>query len=233
MVKRNNGNYDEDEWGDCPECGDEVKSKNMKHHFQRAHPELSKEEVSKHMKSQKSGTSTRKPSRSERRKDMELEKRRKNTTIAIMVIIIMAVVIVAGYFLISMPGPEPEEQEFKEIKPTGKNQVSIPISEVDDGQAHFYKYDSNGVKIKYFVLKSSDGVIRAAFDTCDVCYDAKLGYRQEGDRMVCNNCEQEFASVRINEEKGGCNPAPLDRTVNGDNLIIKINDLEKGRWYFE
>ena len=30
--------------------------------------------------------------------------------------------------------------------------------------------------------------------------------------MVCNNCGQKFSSDLINEIKGGCNPAPLERT---------------------
>jgi uncharacterized membrane protein len=50
--------------------------------------------------------------------------------------------------------------------------------------------------------------------------------------MVCNNCGQRFPSERINVEKGGCNPAPLDRTVDGSDLVIKINDIEGGKKYF-
>jgi len=109
--------------------------------------------------------------------------------------------------------------------------VKIPISEVDDGHAHFYSYNGSK-KINFFVLKSSDGVIRAAFDACDVCYGAKKGYRQEGDVMVCNNCGQRFPSVKINEIKGGCNPAPLNRRVDGNYLILSPQDVETGAFYF-
>ena len=85
--------------------------------------------------------------------------------------------------------------------------------------------------VTYFVLKSSDGVIRAAIDACDVCYRAGKGYTQEGDYMVCENCGQRFASTRINVVKGGCNPAPLNRVVKGSNLIIKIADINQNSWY--
>jgi uncharacterized membrane protein len=122
----------------------------------------------------------------------------------------------------------------------------IPISDVDDGKAHFYEYNYNGKIIKYFILKSSDGIIRAAFDACDICYEAGKGYSQQGDYMVCNNCGQKFLSTKINEEKGGCNPAPLDRTVeDGEHkavsltswtkdgyLAIKNSDIEAGAKYF-
>jgi len=109
--------------------------------------------------------------------------------------------------------------------------VKIPVSEVNDGHAHFYSYNGNR-KINFFVLKSSDGVIRAAFDACDVCYASKKGYRQEGDTMVCNNCGQRFPSTKINVIKGGCNPAPLDRKVDGSYLILRAQDIETGAFYF-
>ncbi|HEY7527662.1 MAG TPA: Fe-S-containing protein, partial [Candidatus Deferrimicrobiaceae bacterium] len=64
----------------------------------------------------------------------------------------------------------------------------------------------DGRQFHYFVLRSSDGTYRAAFDACDVCFRANRGYRQEGDLMVCNQCGQTFPSVKINEVKGGCNP---------------------------
>jgi hypothetical protein len=111
--------------------------------------------------------------------------------------------------------------------------VTIPIAEVSDSKAHFYSYHSkSGKTVNFFVLKSSDGVIRAAFDACDVCYKEKKGYRQEGDLMVCNNCGQRFPSVKINEIKGGCNPSPLKREVKGTNLVITAADIEQGGFYF-
>ena len=90
----------------------------------------------------------------------------------------------------------------------------LPVALFADGKARFYRYDDGaGVTIQYFVLKSSDGVIRAAFDACDSCWPAGKGYRQEGDEMVCNNCRRRFPSVQVNVVKGGCNPAPLRRSV--------------------
>ena len=80
--------------------------------------------------------------------------------------------------------------------------VQLSEARVGDGRAHFFTYQSDRANIDFFVLKSRDGVIRAAFDTCDVCYREKKGYRQEGDMMVCNNCDQRFQSHLINEIKG-------------------------------
>jgi hypothetical protein len=110
-------------------------------------------------------------------------------------------------------------------------EVKIPVSEVSDGKAHFYTYKGRR-DVNFFVLQSSDGIIRAAFDACDVCYRERKGYHQEGDLMVCNNCGQVFPSVKINVLKGGCNPAPLDRAVQGEFLVMKTTDIEAGGFYF-
>ena len=110
----------------------------------------------------------------------------------------------------------------------------IPIKEVNDGKAHHYKVKADdGTMVTFFVLKSRDGVIRAAIDACDVCYKAGKGYYQEGDFMVCVNCGQKFASNRINVVKGGCNPAPLKRVVKGDQLYISMDDINANRWYMK
>jgi uncharacterized membrane protein len=110
--------------------------------------------------------------------------------------------------------------------------VNIPISKVNDGKAHYYTVNTGGKEIRFFVLKSNDGVIRAAFDACDVCFPEKKGYRQDGDYMICNNCGQRFHESRINEVKGGCNPSPLNRTTVGDNLVITLSDIQAGSVYF-
>jgi uncharacterized membrane protein len=81
-------------------------------------------------------------------------------------------------------------------------------------------------------VKSIDGIVRAAFDACDVCYKSKKGYRQEGDNMVCNNCNQKFRTDQVNEVKGGCNPAPLNRRIEGTQVVISGQDILKGAWYF-
>ena len=101
------------------------------------------------------------------------------------------------------------------------DEITSPLKLFDDGKArHFQFKTEDGILIKYFVVKSSDGVIRAAFDACDVCWRSGKGYYQEGDNMVCGNCGRRFASVKVNEVKGGCNPAPLVRKVEGENLVI-------------
>jgi uncharacterized membrane protein len=111
-------------------------------------------------------------------------------------------------------------------------EVSLPVSELS-GKARFYEYKTaSGKSVRFFAMRSSDGVYRAALDACDVCFAAKRGYRQEGDDMVCNKCGNHFHSSQVNEVRGGCNPVGLERKVEGDTLRIGARELEAGASYF-
>ncbi len=110
--------------------------------------------------------------------------------------------------------------------------LQFSLSTFDDYAAHHYTYMHEGRPIEFFVLKSKDGVVRAAFNACDVCYLSKKGYTQDGDEVVCNNCGRRFPADQINVVHGGCNPSPLDRSVEGDSLIIKVEDVVRGQEYF-
>jgi uncharacterized membrane protein len=154
------------------------------------------------------------------------EKRNKHLVTIVVSVVIAA--LVAYIFVFNGKSLDGKTQSIN----VSHEAVKIPLEKVSDGTAQFFYYTIGGKDIKFFVLKSSDGVIRAAFDTCDVCYPEKKGYRQEGDFMVCNNCGQKFQSILINVRKGGCNPVPLDRTVEGSNVVIKVADIQKGAFYF-
>ena len=110
--------------------------------------------------------------------------------------------------------------------------VSFALETFDDHRAHHYTYMHGEQPIEFFVLKSEDGVVRAAFNACDVCFAAGMGYTQDGDVMVCNNCGRRFPADQINVLQGGCNPSPLQRSVEGDDLIIQAADIANGLGYF-
>ena len=110
--------------------------------------------------------------------------------------------------------------------------VTLPLSEVSDGKAHFYTYKAGGKDVQFFVIKSRDGVVRTALNACDVCFREKKGYTQDGEYLVCNNCGQRFHSTKVMEVKGGCNPSPLARTFDAKNVIIREADLRAGVAYF-
>jgi hypothetical protein len=110
--------------------------------------------------------------------------------------------------------------------------IRLPLTTFDDYQAHYYTYMHGSRPIEFLVLKSRDGVVRAAFNACDVCFQSKKGYTQDGEYMVCKNCGQRFPADQINVVHGGCNPSPLQRAVEGDTLLIQTQDIIAGLDYF-
>ncbi len=158
--------------------------------------------------------------------------KKKHPPLFAMIAIGVLVVTVAAYLVMTNQQKSGVDVDDKYSASSTADQVVYPVGHFDDGKARHYEYKTSEFTIKYFIIKSSDGVIRAAFDACDVCWPAGKGYFQQGDVMVCRNCGRKFASVLVNEVKGGCNPAPLTRTVEGDQLIIKVKDILEGKEFF-
>ena len=183
------------------------------------------------------------PSAPAQNKKITLEKRQakkdevlgteKKGRLPLIVAIVCSVLIVGGG--IYYAGYDRSETAPVAASFTSENnasQISLPASLFEDGKARHFQHVAGELNIKYFVLKSSDGIIRAAFDACDVCWPAGKGYYQEGDYMVCRNCGRKFASVLVNEVKGGCNPAPLNRKFENGKVVIEVKDILDGRQYF-
>ena len=118
-----------------------------------------------------------------------------------------------------------------ELLPPGD--VRLPAKQFQDGQAHFYRYiTAGGREVRFFVIESPDGVVRAAFDSCELCFRQRRGYRQEGSAIVCNSCRRTFPSSGIGIVKGDCNPSPFERVIEGDQVLLKASTLELGAAYF-
>ena len=112
--------------------------------------------------------------------------------------------------------------------------VKIPLSSIST-KAEWHEHDSNGVKVKYFTVKASDGTPKIAFDACNVCYKSRKGYKQQGKDMVCNNCGNHYAIDGLgtkNLKGGGCWPGYLPNSIEGDYFVIKKSDLDKGAYRF-
>ena len=146
--------------------------------------------------------------------------------------IVMSVAFVTILVVLSVAGGQGDTALPLDLRSRGKD-VELAMATFNDGAARHYRYTTaGGQQITFFVMRSSDGVARAAFDACDVCFRERRGYRQVGDSMVCNSCGKLFRSTDINIVQGGCNPVPLTRTLIGDKLVLKAIDLAQGAAYF-
>ncbi|MCI0487776.1 MAG: DUF2318 domain-containing protein [Blastocatellia bacterium] len=161
----------------------------------------------------------------------------KNKTTLVLIVILVALVAVAAYMVMSGSG---DSTSATAVTATNNDsgahaagEIRIPLADLDGGQARFFDYTlSNNTPVRFFAIKSKDGVYRAALDACDVCYHAKKGYYQDGDDMICKNCGLKFPTNQINDVAGGCNPVGLTRTIENGNLVIKASELESRAGYY-
>ena len=108
--------------------------------------------------------------------------------------------------------------------------LTIPIADLSEN-AEFYPVEVDGTQMEVIAVKDSEGTIRTAFNTCQICYDSGNGYyKQEGDKLVCQNCGNSFTMDQVGQTSGGCNPWPIldeDRTVSEDTVQISYDFLKK------
>lgn len=113
--------------------------------------------------------------------------------------------------------------------------ISIVKSEITP-TAKFYSVKIDGKPVEIFAVRASDGSIRTALNTCQICYASGRGYyRQEGSVFVCQNCGNRFSLDQIGKVRGGCNPIPIlgkDKTDQGDFIGISERYLRSVAPYF-
>ena len=116
-----------------------------------------------------------------------------------------------------------QSTENKTINLEADESGNIVINTTNIGsKATFYNYNADGTTIRLFAVKASDGTIRMAFNTCQVCNPSPKAYFvQNGKNFICQNCKNSFATDNIGKERGGCNPIPIttDERIDGENTI--------------
>ncbi len=180
-------------------------------------------------------------SRERKRAAFAKQARQGNKTTVTLVIALTALFAIVIYLVMSGASDKSASTKVavansspaQSVSQAAGGEIRIPLSDVAGGQAKFFDYTaSDNRSMRFFVIKSSDGVYRAALDACDVCYHAKKGYYQQGDDMVCKNCGNHFRSASVNEVSGGCNPIGLQRVIEGEHIVIKAAELENRKSYF-
>lgn len=111
----------------------------------------------------------------------------------------------------------------------------IPASEVSE-TARFYPVEVDGTEMEIIAVRDSQGYIRTAFNTCQICYSSGRGYYvQDGSDLVCQNCRNHFTVDQVEIESGGCNPWPIfpeDKTVTDEAVAISYDYLHEATQIF-
>ncbi len=178
---------------------------------------------------------TKSQARERKKAEFSEPSQRKSKSTFALIVVLLVLAGVGIYLVISASSDNPTATAVATNTASSapeSRDIRISLSELS-GTAKFFDYKlSDNKPVRFFVIKSSDGVYRAALDACDTCYHAKKGYHQEGDDMICNNCGLHFHSSQINEVHGGCNPIGLPRTIEGNQLVIKASEFESRGNYF-
>ncbi len=98
-------------------------------------------------------------------------------------------------------------------------------------EASYFDYDVDGVTVEVLAVLASDGTIRLALNTCQVCNGSPYAYFvQDGDDFVCQNCLNRFSSTDVGVVSGGCNPVPItaeDYTESDGTFVVPAFFLEE------
>ena len=131
--------------------------------------------------------------------------------------------------------PEPTQQVSPETADSAED-ITINISELS-ATPKFYTAEANGTQMEIVAVIASDGTVRTAFNTCQVCYSSGRGYYEaEGDELVCQNCGNRFTGDAVGLQSGGCNPVPIteeQRTEKDGVITIPSSLLSEASIIFE
>ena len=146
------------------------------------------------------------------------------------IVVIASVVLVLIAAIFTIIGVVGKGSKIASQASANNSDLVIPISEVSE-TAKYYPYSVDGTDMEIIALKASDGTVRTALNTCQVCYDSGRGYYiQEGDVLVCQNCGNRFSADQVEIVKGGCNPVPImkdNKTEDGTNITISKEFLSQ------
>lgn len=146
------------------------------------------------------------------------------------------VVFIVGSIFFNQQGNKNESKAKENVVVLEGKDLIIPINEITN-EASYYPVEVDGVNLEVLAIKATDGTIRTAFNTCQICYSSGRGYyEQDGDVLVCQNCRNRFSPDEVEITRGGCNPVPIfeeDKQVDDTNITISNAFLKEATGIFE
>ncbi len=146
----------------------------------------------------------------------------------IFAIIAAIIVVSAGIFIIKFAGNDSHNNVAVADIVISKSQITDKVT--------FYPVKAGKTNMEVLAVKASDGTIRTAFNTCQVCNGSpRAYYKQEGDVIVCQNCGNRFSMDMIEQQRGGCNPIPIyreNKKEDAENITISKDFIENNKELF-
>lgn len=125
--------------------------------------------------------------------------------------------------------------------------IRIPIETIDDGNLHRYTVATDGLEIRFFVLRTSLGKFSTAFDACYACYNYGRYFLRDGE-LICSQCDAPSSLMRLKStaseelrdenmsgsmEGNRCSPIYLPSVFNNGEIHVSLSDLKQEKKYFD
>ncbi len=104
------------------------------------------------------------------------------------------------------------------------DKVYVSFTQVEDGHLHRFAYTTpKGKTVRFIVIKkpnsSSYGI---GLDACDIC--GETGYFERNGQIVCKLCDV-VMNINTIGFKGGCNPIPIEYSIEDGSIIVPVSTL--------
>lgn len=169
----------------------------------------------------------------EKRKALGAMRKERNKKITVGIVAAFLILAFVSAQISALPaGIEPRPEKVS----AAGGVINILVASASDGNLHKYVCDmqhaagescpmhgsSGEANVRILTMTKSDGSVVAAYDACALCGAA--GYVQEGDELICKRCGAPINRDSL-EMGGGCNPIPLNSTLEGEQIVIKLDDI--------
>ena len=121
---------------------------------------------------------------------------------------------------------EKEDDEKEDDEKEDEDEIIIPISDVDDGEIHYYEEEGT----KFYVHKNPKGNFKTRISLCEPCDGDTFTLKDKGNTIDCDVCHTQWDSETYEGKSGGCQDYPpehLDHEIRGEDIVIKKSDLKE------
>ncbi len=177
----------------------------------------------------------------EKRKALGAARREKTRKTITGLTALVLIALFTGAQISALPtGVDPVPEKVGSVN----GEIRIPVSTVSDGNLHKFicnmqhppgetcpMHTADGkTDVRILAIQKNDGSVAVAYDACTLC--GATGYVQEGTQLICKRCGAPINRDSVGME-GGCNPVVLPYEIDGDEILIKIEDIGEKAGMFE
>ncbi len=169
----------------------------------------------------------------EHRKNRARWRNRRRWSICLLVCLVVVGVTITAIKAYDSRGPELSPSEECEMH---DGFAYIPFEQLEDGHLHRFTYETEagmvtssgyttqgGVGIRFIIIKKpGSSAYGIGLDACEIC--GQTGYYERDGQVVCKLCDV-VMNINTIGFKGGCNPIPIEYSIENGSIVIPLEGL--------